>query len=392
MGYVSNLLDHTAEFESPTSFWKWSAYVTIAAILRNNVWKPDGDGRLYPNIYVLFLAGSGSRKERPVTTCESLVKKVSNTKVIAGRSSIQALVDEIAQGETSKTGVVIEGGSAVFLAPEMAAGLVSDPAAIDTLTDIYSSKDEGYDILLRGRGKTKLKNIVFSMVGASNEAMLKELYTDKAIQGGLLARTFLVVPDEFRKANPLTKVVDSSKSKATLLASLRDIAKLKGAFHFSEGADSEYSEWYADFRESYRKKIDESGVMGRLHTGVMKLAMILAADELSMVIERWHIEEAIEVCVGLLPNYNKFVRATGRSDQASIITILVQEIKNRPSYTISRKELLRKHYHDIDVASLDAAVITLTQAKLLKEYMHLETKEITYEITKECLDVMEGVG
>ena len=102
--FLELLLDHTKSYESPTMFWKWSGYASIAAVLRDNVWKNFGDKRLYPNIYVLFLAESGSRKGPPVDLSEQMLKEIGNTKCISGRSSIQGIVDELAHTETnSKT-------------------------------------------------------------------------------------------------------------------------------------------------------------------------------------------------------------------------------------------------------------------------------------------------
>lgn len=392
MDYVSSLLEHTKTFESPTSFWKWSAYATIGAVLRNNVWKQDGDGKLYPNIYVLLLAGSGERKDRPVKTCESMIKKIANTRCISGRTSIQALVDEIGYAESSKDGRVIEGGAAIFVAPELAAGIVSDPAAIDILTDIYDNKPEGYNIYLRGRSKTSLGSTTFTMLAASNEAMLKELFTIKSTQGGFLARTFVVKPNEQRPPNPLTDVIDMSTSKAKLVTHLQEIAKLKGCCILTIGAKLEYDDWYVGYRILCRNKPDPSGVMGRLQTGVFKVAMILAANDGKLEISKENIEEAIELCMGLLPNYNTFIMSTGKSELATAGALLIEAIKkgeNGGGNRRSRKSILREHWADIDAPMLDACVQTLDQAGFIKIEMSQDNGHI-YSLTEKCLEVMDN--
>ena len=196
MGFIKLLLEHTKPYESPESFWKWSAYCTIAAIMRDSCYIRQGDSNLYPNVYVLLLADSAvHRKGNPVRFCEKLTGKIANTKVISGRTSIQAILDELARGETHpKTGKTIKGGSSLFSAAELSAGIVNDPEAIKILTDIYDFKEE-YTSRLRGTGTFHIKNICFTMMAASNESLLVDLYDEKARTGGLLGRTFLVKPN-----------------------------------------------------------------------------------------------------------------------------------------------------------------------------------------------------
>jgi hypothetical protein len=155
-------------------------------------------------MYILLLADSAvQRKGRPVRFCEKLVTKVGNTKIISGKASIQGILDTMATNETDPiTGKVNKGGASVFFAEELSAALVADPQAVATLTNMYDYK-ERYTELLRTRAKTQISNMVFSLIAASNEDLLKQLYDKAAVSGGLLGRTFLIVPNEFRPSNSL---------------------------------------------------------------------------------------------------------------------------------------------------------------------------------------------
>ncbi len=276
MSFVSDFINHTKDYESPSSFWKWSSYTAIAAVLRDNVWRQFGDSRIFPNIYTLTVADSAvHRKGAPVKLCEELVKRVKNTKVISGRSSIQGILDELSRGETDKiTGKILAGGSALFCAGELSAGIVSDPEAIKILTDIYDFKDE-YTSRLRGSGIFRIKNVCFSLMAASNEELLRDVYDAKALFGGLLGRTFLVKSNEFRKANSLFTISDTTSEITKLVESLKEISELRGQFTFTTAAEEFYDSWYKPFRKSYEKKSDKSGIMGRIHTSVLKIAMII---------------------------------------------------------------------------------------------------------------------
>lgn len=393
MDFIRDYLDHSQNYESPGAFWKWSAYATIAAVLRDNVWVFNGDSRLYPNIYVLFLAGSGARKGRPVELSEELLTKVNNTKIISGRASIQAILDELARTETKLDGSMMKGGAAIFYAPELSAGIVGDPAAVSILTDIYDGKTN-FQSILRHSPRFKVDRIVFSCFWASNEEMLGELFDARGKQGGLLARTFLVTPDEFRPRNALMREtvqekIERESRMVKLALTLTEISKLKGAFDYTDGAVDEMTDWYVAFGNRHLKKHDKGGIAGRLHTGVKKLSMILAANEGSNIITKDHMAHAIDTCVGLMGNYNTFLMANKSNTVSEACALLIKVMLKREGYEISRKEFLREHFAEIDAETLTKAVATLEEGEVIQSSVDRGT--MTYSLTKKILDkLIEG--
>ncbi len=386
MTFVDLYMQHTKHYESPGSFWKWSAYTTIGAILRDNCFRRLGDVRIFPNVYTLLVADSAvHRKGHPVKLCEELVKSVKNTKLISGRASIQGILDELARGETDKkTGKVTSGGAGLFCAGELSAGIVNDPEAIKIMTDIYDFKDE-YTSRLRGSGVFRIKNVCFSMIAASNEELLRDVYDGKAIFGGLLGRTFLVRPNEFRPGNSLFNVRDQSESFKIMLEILTGFSKLEGEFEITNGAESAYDDWYIPFRKSYEHKSDRSGISGRIHTSVLKLAMILAVNRTGkLLVEKEHIKEAITECMGLLPNYQGFVMASGKSTVAEVASLLIEDIWNSRTKSITKSEFLGRYIHMFDNDLLDKCILTLSAAELIKLVIDIHNSKETYTVTEKC--------
>lgn len=393
--FISAYLEHTKDYESPGSFWRWSSFATIAAILRDSCYRRQGDSYIYPNIYALLLAdSSGHRKNRPIDMCEMLTCAVGNTKTISGSASVQALVDELAHTKTSaKSGDVKKAGAGIFIAQELSAALVEDPRAIKILTDVYDYKPMGYSIRLISRAYSKIDKLVLSMFGGSNEAMLKGFFDHSAIYGGLLARTFLIMPDEFRPSNSLWDTPEGmearQKSFKNLVSLLRQIAALNGEFNFTDNAKKEYDDWYKPFRESYRRKPDKSGVTGRIHTSVLKVAMILAANDLSLCVHSYHIEQAIEVCTALLPNYNVFVMTSGNSSIKDAGAIVLGELLAAEGHKLSRKKIIQQYWASFDAETLDKLVVTLESGGLIVSTTQ-SNGECWYQLTQRCLDIMCG--
>ena len=389
MTFVEHLLEHTKNYESPTSFWKWSAYTTIAAALRDRCYRKMGDSYLYPNFYTLLVADSAvHRKGEPVKLCEKLLTKSKATKVISGRASIQGILDELGRGETSKeTGELLTGGSALFSAPELSAGIVNDPESVKILTDIYEFKEE-YTSRLRGSGVFRIKNICLNMMAASNEALLIDVYDDKAKHGGLLGRTFLVKPNEFRQGNSLFNIKNTSESFEELTKKLIIISKLRGEFKIDAKAQEAYDAWYYPFRRSYEHRPDKSGISGRIHTSVLKLAFVICVDRtLALEVQESHIRESIDACMDLLPNYQTLIMTTGKSTVAEVAAILIEDIWRAAGKCLTKKEFLGRHFHQFDLEIVDKCTTTLEAAGLISSVM--SGSEVAWGVTKKAIETFK---
>ena len=101
--------------ESPESFFRWASYCTLSAVLRNNVWIEQGLKKIWPNIYTILIARSAAlRKSVPVDLAGDLIADSGCTKVIRGRSSIQAVVRELGGMDTNReTGQTLAGASGI---------------------------------------------------------------------------------------------------------------------------------------------------------------------------------------------------------------------------------------------------------------------------------------
>lgn len=388
MDFINGFLEYTRLYESPTSFWKWAGFSVISAVLRDSCWKNQGDNLLFPNIYVLLLADSAiQRKDKPVDLARQFITPLHNTKVIVGRASIQGILDELIMTETDKkTGRILEGGSAIFIAPELSAGIVSDPQSVNILTDMYGYR-EVFTERLRGHGKFEIKKLCFSALMASNKALLTDIYDIRAMQGGLLGRTFLVVPNEWRPGNSLFSIKHKEITFDVLLNELKEIMNLRGEFSFTPQAEKEYDDWYLPFRESYRSKPDKSGIAGRVHTGILKLAMILCVNHTKeLLITHHHIEESIGECMSLMANYQQLVMGTGKSSNAEIGSIILNEIYKSPNHTTSQKKMLQEHWSSFDIESLTKFIDTMSTAGMIEVVM-LEDGP-GYRLTKKCLELL----
>lgn len=383
--FISLFMEYSKEYESPSSFWKWGAYSAIAATLRFNVFYPHGLGKVYPNIYTVLLADSAEyRKDAALKLVSELLREVKNTKVIEGRASFQAIINDLAIDVGSKNGTTIRGGGAVIVAPELAAFFVSDPQLIPNLTNWYDFREEHKESL-KGTGTITIKNRCITLFAASNETYLREVYDDRAVYGGLLRRTFMIKPDETRPPNSLMYVDLSKYDNKFLLESLNEIKNLTGAITRTDAAAKLYHDWYNVLYKQYKTHPDRTGVLQSLHTSALKLAIIISAANYKIEICERYMEEAIMQVTNLKGNYETYAMSSGKADHAEIGTIILTALWNAKDYYLTRKEILFKYWNQISATELDELIATFEQGGLTK--MKPQNNEPGYELTKKCINL-----
>lgn len=387
MSFITSYLKYTSELESPGSFFKWSSYACIAGALRDHVYIKYGPVFVYPNIYVLLLADSAvSRKSVPLAICADLLKKNDATKIIRGRTSIQAVIQDLADVYTDKkTGKQLKGGSCLLCAEEFASFIVNDPSAMTILTDIYDYRSS-WDNNLKGSGKQTINNLCVSLIAASNETNLREIWGTTSVYGGLMGRTFFVKPNERRPPNVLIEdimtPINGHYSTDGLLSQLKDISRVTGIFQIEPDAKQIYKSWYEALYKKYQERNDKTGVIARIHTSVLKVAMILAVGHnLELVLRKKHIEESIDSCLSLIPNYEVFTMSQGKASDAQLATIFLTELLDeKHKNKLARKIFLREYWSEVDEKILDTLIEKLVHSGILIE--DLEDGILYYSLTE----------
>lgn len=420
MDWLKELVEQHSELESPESFWYWGGVAALSAVVKDQVWLNRQIYNLYPNIYVMFHAESGLKKGPPIAMARQLVKPVNNTRIISGRSSIQGILKDLGTAYTQPGGKIQTKSVAFICSSELSSSIVEDKVATKILTDLY---DRQYNV---GEWKSLLKMETFelkdptiTMLTATNEAMSEDFFTRSAIQGGYFARTFIIYEKEGQATNSLIYRLENPPNYASSADYLKHVAKLHGAFAPMEGDKSDefryrkikktkkgtrelyfnevgviYDDWYDNFKELIKtSEKDETGTLNRFGDSVLKVAMLLSlAREPRLIISPEAMHDAIIQCEKLLGNVRKTTLGKqGISQAAMLKTLIIMELLNRSSHSVSRVVLMKKmwqHYEnatefDDMMAGFDASGMIKTnsvgnqiiytmpenQAKEMKEFM-----------------------
>lgn len=363
MTWIKDLLEATKDAESPKSFIYWSGMAAISAVVKKQVWIDKHLYKLYPNIYVMLIGKSGIRKGFPINVAKDLVQAVDNTRIIAGRNSIQAVVQELSHSYTKDDGKgPVTDANAFLVSQELATFLVEDPAAINILTDLYDTHSNKLWQNTLKSGKEILKEVCLTMLSASNMALFKEAIPNHAHAGGFIARTLIISETRRSQKNHLLDKSDIPFDVNKLAVYLKEIAaKAKGEFHLSPEAKKVYTDWYMNFEPE--EKEDDTGTSDRIHDQILKVAMLISlSKKIDMVIEESDMTDAMTSCLAFTSNSKRIAAGSGKSPLAAANIQVLDFLANSEDYSASRTKLLQRHYGDFDAFDLDKVVQTLTQA------------------------------
>lgn len=384
MGYIEQYLEYTKSYESPTDFFYWAALAGIGATLRSNCYLLLGDTRIYPNLYILNItAKPAMRKAKPLNSTIELMKAVDNTKIIEGRTSIQAVIQRLSEVER-RNGQTVEGAAGIIFSEEISAMFTEDDANIPVLTDIYDYHSS-YSYTLVSRPTAKLKNVVISLLGASNEELLRPVFNNRAIYGGLLSRCLIVYGDRVRHRNSLVyeDPKDYSSQQAALVILLRKFSQLQGIIQLDDAAKKHYDNWYHEVCPKLESNAGLTGAEGRIHTNILKVATNLAVSRTTkLVIEEEDVKLAIEKCQSLFVNYRRLTRGSGKSRTAEETVIVMDLLWRAPGYTLTRQQIMYAAWSDINDTVMEEVSKTLEATGIVQITEHRgDNSQSIYRLT-----------
>jgi hypothetical protein len=373
MSIITEIVDSFKEMESPSQFYYWSALAAISAVVKDNVYLDRGGAfKTYPNIYVMLHADSGGKKGPPVNLAKRLVKEVKNTKVISGRSSIQAILKELATAVSGPNGTINAKATGFIVASEFTSAIVNDPAALTILTDLYDRNyNEGdYTSLLKSE-VFRMKDPTITLLVATNEAHFDDFIGNKDFKGGFVGRMFVIVDNDIVNLNPLIRDLQIIPDEQKWIEYLKKLSLIKGPFHSiaDTRAGNLYEEWYRDFYTAVRidKLKDETGTIQRFGDSILKVAMILSLGESSdLFIQEHHILEAIARCEVFVGSIRKTTMGKGgKSSLAYQKTMIINDLINRVNNQATRKELLQRYWMHMSNEDLDSIISSFEGAGMI---------------------------
>jgi hypothetical protein len=365
--WLNAYLKYSENSEPPQSYHIWTGIGVLAGALQRKVYMHWGRSTIYPNLYIVLVGPSGrARKGTALEYGKPLLKGVG-AKVIEGAITREKLIRRMGDSVTNFADDV---GNPRF---QCATTCISDELSvflgqgnIKFLADLCNWYDcpEQWVYDTKGQGTDKLEGVCFNLIGATAPDWLPSILPQEARGGGFTSRTVFVVEEDKGKVVPIPKY--DTKLEKILYQDLERIFLLSGEFKFTKKGLDYYVNWY----EEQEKEIARgnppvpdpkmAGYCERRATLLRKLSIIVSVSEGdSRNVGAAHIRRALDLLIRVEKKMPRVFSGLGQARYALATEILLNFIVKHK--TVTRSQVLKFFFRDIDSYTFEVAVQTLIQ-------------------------------
>lgn len=376
LNWIDSLVEENQGVETPEAWIWWSLLTCISAAAGNNYHLTTLKGNLVykPNLYVMLLGESGLGKGYPVNLAKRLVQKANSTRVIAGRSSIQAIIKELSITRSVEGQPPIQDSRGYIVNGELSTAIIQDPDSLTVLTDLYDGHyNPEWTNLLKGDGAEKLKQPYITALFGSSPAHFYDSIPQVNIEGGYIGRNLIVYEEKRAKNLDLLddESTDEDKFEVYLVPKyvphLEHIGKHKAQLVPTEGARHFFNNWRRKWRDE--QGADKTGFMNRLPDHVLKVSMCLALSEWEFngEIREDHFQIAIQKVTQLIYANKKTTAGRGPDPLAAATKSVLDYLLAAHEQKLTKKQLLWKGYGEFNTFSLDQVLDNLVEMGWVKK-------------------------
>lgn len=289
-------------------FWlEWGGVFAISICLARQVYHEAAPGKyLYPNLYMMPVAGPGTGKGELIEAMRSVLNPLE----IEGRARFHfapnsatraAVLDYMADNLVSRnlSGKLYISHECIALNEELA-NLIpeNDTWYLSTLNELYDCR-RSYEARTRTHGRVQLEMPYAAVFAAAQPQFLALTFPEQAWGMGFMSRTIMVFSGERKKREDLFATMGADHTaQAELTSYLQQVMQLSGRMHWRDDAKAKLNAWY---KADMPPKPDHPRLVSYCNRRIMhtyKLAMIMAvSDGLRMQVQGDDVDAAIDLLV-----------------------------------------------------------------------------------------------
>lgn len=353
----------------------------MGGAIRRNIWMNRGFYKLYPNLYIVFIAESGKLRKSTAQEIgiDQVLRFVPGIKLYTERMTMEGVLDQMDQTVFDPlAGTMCRDGCVFIFAPELMMLLPGDEISrkvMGMMTSLYMGKEK-YSYLTKMGGEVKLENVLINFLGASAPDWLETISEDAA-KGGFLARIVFITASKRRKSvawpDPSITHVDIDDLREDLI----HISNIRGEAKPTQEMRDYFEAWYTKEEPPH----DDPRVQGfreREHDLALRIATLLSvAQSDDLLVDKSHLEVARAVLKDVedfVPQALSHIATSPHSRDAERILAQVKRRAGSMSYT----DILRANSWKLSATEVQEALRTLEQ----REEVHFvrQGKKLIYKI------------
>ena len=274
-----------AENQEAADFsYLWAGLSCLAAQLARNVYIPFGNGKIYPNLYVMFVGDPGKRKSTAIKDLKKRIKAAGYQNICGDKVTMQKyLLDLAGVGEGSvedsnitefNLGITL--GTNDYVESYINQDEFSDFIGINnypfiSLLGNFWDIDEPYIYRTKNGQSIEIPSPIVNILGATTPSQFNTIFPPAISEQGFLSRLIIVnIPESKRKiarplpsdASVIEKVVDGLKA----------VRKLSGELVMSDAVWDKLEEIYLSWKPVEDTRFAHYST--RRHTQLLKLCIL----------------------------------------------------------------------------------------------------------------------
>lgn len=282
-----------AENQEAADFsYLWAGLSCLAAQLARNVYIPFGNGKIYPNLYIMFVGDPGKRKSTAIKDLKKRVKAAGYQNICGDKVTMQKyLLDLAGVGEGSiddsnitefNLGITL--GTNDYVESYINQDEFSDFIGINnypfiSLLGNFWDIDEPYVYRTKGGQSIEIPSPIVNILGATTPSQFNTIFPPAISEQGFLSRLIIVnIPESKRKiARPLPS--DETVIEK-VVAGFKAVRKLSGELVMSDAVWDKLEEIYLTWKPVEDTRFAHYST--RRHTQLLKLCILMACSRMTI--------------------------------------------------------------------------------------------------------------
>lgn len=368
--WLEGYLRYTEDTEPARIFQKWTGLSVIAAALRKKVSLSLGRIRVYPNLYIVFVAEPGvARKSRAIDFGLELVNEIPEIKTCADATTREALIQDLELckvEELMHDGSIFHHSSLSVISREFESFLgqkKENTKMLVLLTDLFDSQELPWKYRTKNSGDNIVPSIYLNLLAATTPESISSCLPSTAVGGGLTSRIMFVWAERKYKKKAFPELTEEVKNmKMDLIHDLYQISRIVGRYEMTPSCKAFWQDWYDTYDENSPSRMCKdpsfTSWYSRKPTYVLKLSMIAAASESSdLNVTEHHIHRSISFIEEIERDMGHVFKAMGKSTVTVEVELVSTLIRTRR--VISEKDLLSLTWRDLDKVKFDNVIATV---------------------------------
>lgn len=361
-----------AETESASVFHTWAGISTIAAVLRRKVYFNFGRIKVYPNLFIVFVAEPGiARKTQAINFAEDVLTNIYGIHLSADSVTPQALLEDLelaADQAVMQDGSQLRHSSLTIFSGEFESFLGNkkeNSRMIVTLTDLFDCKSRPFKYRTKHSGSNTIPLPYLNLLAATTPESLANSLPSIAIGGGLTSRIIFIWAANKGKKVDVPEIAPGHEDyMEKLVRDLSVIARISGGYNYTQ----ESREWWRDFYNKFDERDPGRACKDPSFTGwysrkplfLLKLGTILAASrDNHLDVTADDLQRAKDLLEESEQHMGNAFAAVGRSEVTADVDLLRKIIERQGS--ISEKQLRRMVWRDMDDKKFTNVIDTIVK-------------------------------